>query len=105
MVCLCEVLWGRVGPHKTGDKIDLSETDADRLQKMGAVRVLFKTAPAPEPETPDSEEQKPAPDPESEPEQEPESEQESAPESEPEPEQSSEPDEPPKTRSGKKPKK
>jgi hypothetical protein len=48
MICRCEVLWGRVGPHKTGDKLDLSEADADRLHKMGAVRVLFKISSQPE---------------------------------------------------------
>lgn len=48
MVCRCEVLWGCVGAHKTGDKFDLSEIDADRLHKMGAVRVLFKISPQPE---------------------------------------------------------
>ena len=76
MVCRCEVLWGRVGPHKTGDKLDLSETDADRLHKLGAVRVLFKISSQPElvasktpeahnPETPEApREQEDAPEPE-----------------------------------------
>jgi hypothetical protein len=51
MDCRCEVLWGRVGSHRKGDKLDLSETEADRLHKMGAVRVLFKTGAEPEPVT------------------------------------------------------
>jgi len=63
MICRCEVLWGAVGPHRAGEKIDLSEEDADRLYKIGAVRMLYKhDTPAPNaaPETPVSA-TKPAP--------------------------------------------
>jgi hypothetical protein len=64
MICRCEVLWGAVGPHRAGEKIDLSEADADRYYKIGAVRILYKSEEAlnvtPETSIPDTPATKPA---------------------------------------------